>query len=354
MSLNQLKAFVKEIEKNEQTSHGYRAESSFSMLHLVDLMIDKYLIADEKDHGAILLDIFGVLQGLFVAIDALYDLAIGLTKFKYHINVNSNKALHELKYIRNDIVGHPTNRTYPNGGTGFSILSTTNLSREKISYHTYIFEKNNMEIKTKDVYLKPLFDAYFIERDLIIKDIFNYLTHQDTKTHIPEDVYSVYETLNLEKLKEIRNQFMLEYNLNENSSHRFLWRVDLLTKLISWEENDPELNDFILYMCKIQVSKLYDISLDMEKRIGKDLYTPIPKILESFYRFIRKDEAKLYPLLTNLHDYTHPLYNSDLNGLIGFSRSSSVTKILEFLKNQTDDQKAYLIGSTLRSYRLKK
>jgi len=353
MSLEQLKKYIEKLEKNEQNSHAYRAESSFSMLSLVDLMIEKYLEPSESNSGSILLEVFGILQGLFVAIDALYDLALGLTKFKYHINVNSNKTLHELKYIRNDIVGHPTNRTYPNGGTGFSILSTNDLTKEKISYKTYIFEKNKMQEKHKDVYIKTLFEAYYIERNVILKDIYNYLNHLDHQTQIPENIYEIYETLNLEKLLEVKNDFIKEYDLDENSSHRFLWRVSLLEKLINWEENDSDLSLFILYMSKLQASKLYDISLDMEKRVGKDLYTPIPKILESFYRFLRNDENKLLPLLNNLHEYSHPLYESDINAMISYSNNDDVTKLLNFLKSQIDDKKAYLIGSTLRLYRPK-
>jgi hypothetical protein len=151
-------------------------------------MIQRYEAEKQTEKGAILLDVFGVLQGLFVAIDALYDLAIGLTQYKYHVNVNSNSTLHELKYIRNDIVGHPTHRTYPNGGMGFSILSTEHLSKERFAYHTYLFEKNKMEVVTKDVYIKPLFDAYKEEKDNILEDIYRYLTHEETKTNIPEDI----------------------------------------------------------------------------------------------------------------------------------------------------------------------
>lgn len=353
MSLESLKQYVFESKKDEQNSHGYRAQSSFSMLEHVDLMIQRYISEPQKEKGAILLDVFGVLQGLFVAIDALYDLAIGLTQYKYHVNVNSNPTLHELKYIRNDIVGHPTHRTYPNGGMGFSILSTEHLSKERFAYHTYIFEKNKMEVKTKDVYIKPLFDAYEEEKNNILKDIYRYLTHIETKTNIPEDIYSLYETLNFDLLNEIRIRFRKEYDLDEKSSHRFLWRADLLELLIHWDEEDKELKEIVFYMSKYQASKMYEIALDLESRKGEDLFTPIPDLLHSFYKFMRKHEEVALPLLKNLHDYHHPLFHSDLAALLSLNPSKDAAKLLRFLKNIKEEPKAYLIGSALKSYRPK-
>lgn len=276
MRLNVLRSYVQETKKDERNSHGYRAASSFSMLEHVDLMIDRYLKEPQDQKGAILLDVFGMLQGLFVAIDALYDLAIGLTQYKYHINVNSNPILHELKYIRNDIVGHPTHRTYPNGGMGFSILSTERLSKEKFSYHTYIFEKNKLNIDTKDVFVKPLLDAYKSEREKILDDILIFLKHETSKTNIPEELYTLFETLNLEKLIEIEEKFKKEYDLKDDSNHRFMWRSALLKKIILWHEDDVVLNDLVSYMGKVQVAKLYEISLDMEERKGLELLSAYP------------------------------------------------------------------------------
>ena len=353
MSLESLKSFVFESRKDTQNSHGYRAQSSFSMLEHVDLMIQRYETEEQTEKGAILLDVFGILQGLFVAIDALYDLAIGLTQYKYHVNVNSNPTLHELKYIRNDIVGHPTHRTYPNGGMGFSILSTEHLSKERFAYHTYLFEKNKMEVVTKDVYIKPLFEAYKEEKDNILEDIFRYLTHEETKTNIPEEIFSLYETLNLNLLNDIKEKFIKEYDLDKKSPHRFLWRAGLLEMLINWDEEDRELKEMVFYMSKFQASKMYEIALNLENRTGADLYTSIPRILQSFYRFVRKNEGLALPLLTNLHDFNHPLFQSDLAALLSLNPSKDAAKLLGFLQNIDEEPKAFLIGSALKSYRPK-
>jgi hypothetical protein len=353
MSLINLKQYVESSVKDERNSHGYRADASFRMLEHVELMIDRYLSENQTEKGAVLLDVFGLLQALFVAIDALYDLAIGLTQYKYHINVNSNPILHELKYIRNDIVGHPTHRTYPEGGMGFSILDTDQLSKDKLVYQTYIYDKNSLEIKSKEVLFKELIDAYHHEKDIILNDIYVYLTHEETETNIPEKVFVLYETLNYEQLQVVKKDFMKEYGIDEKSSHRFLWRIDFLEKLIHWDEEDKELKDIVTYMSKLQASKLYAIALDMENRKGQDLYTPIPKLLSSFYKFMRKNEEIGLPLLKNIHDYSHPLHQSDISALIGLNPPKDAAKLLKFIKQANDDSKVYLIGSILRSYRPK-
>ncbi|MBU1141544.1 MAG: hypothetical protein KKG64_03370 [Firmicutes bacterium] len=351
MSLDNLKQYVSETEKDNRNSHGYRATSSFLMLEHVDLMIDRYQKEKQTEQGAILLDVFGLLQGFFVAIDALYDLAIGLTQYKYHVNINANSALHELKFIRNDIVGHPTHRTYDDGATGFSILSMENLSKESLTYKTYIYEKNKMEVITKDVLFQPLIDAYKIEKENILNEIYLYLQHEDTKTDIPEKIYALFETINDDVLKEIKEMFINEYKLDETSSHRFLWRLKLMEKLIHWEETDPKLNEVILYMSKIQAAKLYKIAMDLENRKHQELFFSIPSLLSAFYKFIRKNEKVAYPLIKNLHDFRHPFFQRELVALMALNPHKDVMKLIRLLKDTKDESKVYLIGSMMRAYR---
>jgi len=353
MSLNELRSYVEKSSSDQQQSHGLRAKSSFLMLEDVDLMIDKYVKEDPKEKGSVLLNVFGLLQGLFVAIDALYDLAIGLTQYKYHINININPKLHELKFIRNDIVGHPTHRTYPDGGIGFSIIDQDSISKEKLSYKTYIYEKNNLDVRTKDVYFKPLIDAYHEEKDHILLDILKYMQHEMTETSIPEEIATLYETLNLDLLKKIEETFTKEYKLEEQTSHRFIWRSRLLRLLISWEETDPSLREIVLYMSKLQASKMYEIALNMEHRTGKDLYTPIPSMLHAFYKFIRKNEKEALPLIQNIHDVKDPYFHRNLLGLLVLNPNKDALKLIHFLKNQTNDHKIFLIGSIMRMYRPK-
>lgn len=353
MSLNGIKKYIDKLDKDHQNSHTYRAMSSFEMIENIDLMIDRYLDQVQTEKGAILLDVFGLLQGLFVAIDALYDLAIGLTQYKYHININSNPVLHELKYIRNDIVGHPTHRTYNNGGMGFSILKSDKVSKDKIVYQTFIYQKNEMEVKEKEVIFKPLLEHFRAEKKQILQEIYQYLVHSETKTDIPEKLFTLYETLNEDLLYEIEEDFRKTYALDESSKHRFFWRAGLLKTLIDWHEQDDDYDQLIFYMSKVQVSKMYEMALDMEHRKGQDLYTEIPSLLYKFYKFIRRHEKDALKLLSYLHDKDHPLHQGDLVALLAMNPPKEVYKLLMFLRQQKSEEKVFLIGSALRAYRPK-
>lgn len=353
MSLAQLKAFVIKEQKNIENAHGKRAMSAFEMLENVDLMIHRYFAEPQTEKGAILLDVFGLMQGLFVAVDALYDLAIGLTSFKYHVNINKNKTLRQLKFIRNDIVGHPTHRTYENGGTGFSILRQKPLNKDEIVYDTYIYQKGKETVDTKTVAFKPLVEAYMDEKETILSDLYGYVHNKDGSTALSESCFRLYETLNMDVLEEVRNKFIDTYSLSKDSKHRFLWRADLLKTLIAWHEDDETLNSFILYMAKVQAGKLYDIALKSANQFGHELYTKLPEALVDFYRFIRSHERTAYPLLENVHDADHPLYQADVQALLSLDPHNGAEQLIRFLLVQTDEQKAFLIGSTLREYRKK-
>ncbi len=354
MSIIKLKAYVNQLNMDKKNSHTYRALSSFEMIENVDLMIKRYLDEPQTQKGAILLDVFGLLQGLFVAIDAIYDLAIGLTQYKYHVNINSNPILHELKYIRNDIVGHPTHRTYYDGGTGFSILKTEPMTKDKIVYDTYIYLKNKVEVQVKEVHFRELLDNYEKEKEIILNDIYEYLMHHETKTQIPERLFTLYETLNLNDLSDIVKSFRDTYHLNKDSKHRFFWRANLVETLIDWHEDDQLMNRVILYISKLQVSKMYEMALDMEHRKGVDLYTALPDVISDFYKFMRKNEKDGLKLLSNVHDYDHPLHQSDLLALMSLNPPKDVYHLLKYLKESKSEEKVYLIGSILRAYRPKK
>lgn len=345
-----IKKYVENLKKDELSSHGYRAEASFLMLDHVDLIISSFKEVDKTNKGKLLMAVFGLLQGFFVGIDALYDLSIGLTQYKYPININNNEVLHELKYIRNDIVGHPTHRVYPNGGIGFSVIDV--IEENKMEYKTYVYENKTLQTKSKAVYFNELISQYEKEKTNIINEIETYLLHDKSKTDLPEKLTSLYETLNLKLLKEIKADFINIYHV-KSTSHRFLWRIMLLEKLLDWHDKDFDLNNVITYMTKVQIAKLYEIALDMENREQKTLYTPLPKLINQFYKFIRRNEEKLAVFLHNLNDSGHPLHHADLKALIKENPSADVLKLLNFLDVQIDSDKRFLIGSILRNYRKK-
>ena len=86
----------------------------------------------EAPAGECLSRVYALLQTLFVSIDALYSLNILLTRNKNNININQNRQLRELKYIRNDVVGHPVNRIFANDEVGFCVLKKNDITDYKV------------------------------------------------------------------------------------------------------------------------------------------------------------------------------------------------------------------------------
>ncbi len=353
MSLDLLKSYVELLDKDEQNSYGYRAKAAYDMLGHIDMMIKAYQSDTVHNQGEVLLDVFGLLQGFFVGIDSLYDLAIGLTHYKYHININQNKVLHQLKYVRNDIVGHPTNRTYDKGAIGFSVLKPAKLTKQNMTYETFIYHRNRLEKRMQTVVFEDMIAEYQNEKDQLISDIYKFVSKPPKDGEMVNDLLDLYDTLNLDLANKIKNDFMQKYGLDEKSKHRFLWRLDLVKTLINWHDQDDDIDSFIIYMAQLQVEKLYDMICDMQDVRGKEIYTDLPEILIDFYKFIRKHEVKAYPLLMNLHDFDHPTHHQDFEKLLELKPKGDTLKLLLFLQGQKSEQKVYLIGSTLKNYRVK-
>jgi hypothetical protein len=344
MSLKDLRPFLDKLNNGR----NHRMISAYLMLENVDLMVDRYFKFEAFEKGDILLKVFGLLQALFVGVDSLYDLSIGITANKYYININQNKIMHQLKYIRNDIVGHPTNRTYDQGKIGFSILDLDQLTNENLKYKTYVYDKNVIDTVFQDVSIAKLIRAYHLEKDVLLKDLLVFLKTDVGGTILPELIFDLYQTRQMHLLEKIEKTFYDVYGV-KNPNHRLIWRLNLVKVCFKWHEEDLELETFVNYILSTQIIKLYKIALDLDRRRLNLPYAKVPKILSATYKFLDKNHD-LLPYLENLHDFDHPLHKHDVNVLLSHTESPYVIKLLNFLNNQTDETKVYLIGSTIKAF----
>lgn len=347
-----LTSHLKSLELNEVNSPTYRAKSAFEMLSHVDDMTKTYESIAKANSNDILLNVFGVLQALFVGIDALYDLSIGLTHFKYHIHVNQNKTLRRLKFIRNDVVGHPTHRTYQEGAVGFSMIDMSKTNLKMLVYTTYYYQKNQVQMKHQKVEMLPLIHAYHEEKEYLLHSLVNYLSQPQTHSNLDEKVYTLYETLSYDLVKEVVTQFQRDYYIND-VHHRFLWRASLLEYAIKWTTNDQEILSLITYIAKYQASKMYQILQDLNGHKGKELYTELPDIVVEIYRFMKHHESKILPLLKVFQDPSHTMLSTYIDSMMALKPNSLVRKFLNFFKQSQDDKASYLLGSILTQYRPK-
>ena len=125
---------------------NYQILSALSALKTTNDIQASFLKEENNlDKGDYALRLYALLQALFVSIDSLYAMAYGLTKSRSFININANPDLRLLKYIRNDVVGHPSNRIVSDD-IDFCVLDDSSITKEEFNY--YIYSKEEIKKKT--------------------------------------------------------------------------------------------------------------------------------------------------------------------------------------------------------------
>lgn len=327
-----------------------RAKSSLAALKYVDLMIEDFKVRQAHNKADILLDVFGLLQGLFVAIDALYQLSFSATKYKYNVNINQNRNLKHLKYLRNDIVGHPTNRNYADGSFGFSVILEDEITKEKISYITYIMRNKEILKKKQTIFFDDVLIAYETEKLQILKDLENYLGNMP---HIEETTgllvklfeHALNNTFETKDLDLIEQKFAEENNISTNSNHRFLYRLRLLKDLFNWR--DSKYQDIISYAVKHQILAIYKMNLDINNKKVRIPTIDKPLMISDLQSIIKKSkQAK--NLIQNLNDLDHPLFLSDLDQLIKFVKHPQIKQFLIWFQKLKDRDHSFAIGKIIK------
>ncbi|MFA7376171.1 MAG: hypothetical protein WCZ13_01585 [Acholeplasmataceae bacterium] len=309
-------------------------------------------LTDKKD---VLIHLFGLLQNLFVSIDALYDISKATMSHRYSVNLNLNKTLHELKYIRNDIVGHPTHRTYNTGGFGFSLMNMEETTMKFLKYETHIYKREKHDYVSRVVNTEELISEFLNEAEDILHEINVSISDRVEKGNISILIYEFIADLNIGKfnyqlLSEISEIQKNNVNASQTSHHRILWRIDLLYVLDNWKEKNKEKQEMIEYMKLQQAIKIYEMACVIEKIEPKYVKTVLPSLLDSFYRFIKNDERRM-KFLSYLKDFDHPYHQSDLDELIeDANQDSRARTVLNWLKRQQNEHKVFLLGSELEKY----
>jgi len=358
MYLTHLEEIKNALVKSD-TQNYYKSVSSISVLQQTPLIFEAFKKEHNSHTGAILLDIYGLLQNLFVSIDALYDLSKMTMHYKYSVNVNQNETLRTLKYIRNDIVGHPTHRTYSEGGIGYSQINIEQTTKLTIYYDTHFFKKGIHSSSQKEINTEDLMKAFIEEATMIVGEVKNHLVEPVKVKRLSEMAYQFYlklqiETFDLDLLTTLKETFKKDHHLTDKSKNRLLWRIGLLEILNRWQDIDKEYDELIDYLIKEQAIKIYKILCDIEEVESKYLINKTPELLLSVYRFFKQHpEALIY--LKNLHDYTHQFYDNDLEELVKFTNKyPKANKLFRFLARQTDGDKVFLIGSAIQKFDAKK
>lgn len=334
------------INSLENSFFKVKLKYSFETIKRVDSIINYHNQNETNNKDLIMINIFGLLQSMFVSIDALYTLTISITNSKNYININQNENINNLKFIRNDVVGHPINRKYRNNSTGYGIINEDTLKYNSFDFNIYIKNNDTISNKTTNINLKNIKDSYTIEKDKVIKKLNHYLTKKYSKTNLDQLLINLHNDLTIDNINLIKNVYIKNYT---NTNDRFIWRIYLLEVLINWNETDKDISSVINYLKYKQINKLIYIINEIENKNTKPNKINVPNIVKKINTYFENNKQYI-KYLKDISDYNNPSYEYNLNYLINNIEDELVLKYLNFLKQQTKRSKIYLIGSILNNY----
>ena len=132
-----------------------------------------------------------------------------LTKSKAFININKNEDLRKLKYIRNDVVGHPANRTYNSKDLAYCILNNESVKKYSFSYSIY----HNETIENVTIDLNSIINSYYIECNNLLNEIFNIAKENKSSSKLTKKAFMVLDAyINnndyIAELKELKSLYL--------------------------------------------------------------------------------------------------------------------------------------------------
>lgn len=337
----------------------YMAKTAIETLQNMNLMLNEYDHATNETTGQHILSLFGILQGLFVAIDSLYSIGRATSLHKIMINLNQNDILREIKIIRNDVVGHPSYRQYEEDSVGFCVLDLDHLTNHTIRYLVYTKENKSVVIDHKSIEMNQVILNYYQESNQILQQTIQFLSFYDFRqtTELSDDISMLgYRYHHNEKdarlLQSIKDKFISQMKLSPKSNHRVLWRIQLIEKLFNYHDQ----NSFIVYLCHLEIYKLYMLIYQMEKQLH-------PKLK---YKFISVKQPEAFAQLklkmkqihshhfdaNVLQDSRHPLYRQHMDRVLAVGRyDKNTTTLVDWIHEkvlENDKDILYLIGSELK------
>ncbi len=301
----------------------------------------------EKEVSEKLMTLYGLLQSLFVSIDALYELSYLLSGSKKFININQNEDLRILKHIRNDVVGHPANRNTRYKENAYCLLDKNTITNTNFTY--FIYKKS--EVEEKKVELIPLIEAYYGETNSLLKSLLNISNYALGNSHLIlliQNIVKKYPYTNyLSDLNKLYLEYLEKYK-NKDIKNRFVWRYELINKIEEFNKINivDDLKQDVIFL---QLTKLYNI-------ISAKVYSfnSHGNIIKSLYRFMRKN-LDLYNDRIYLCDMSHPYFKETLNIFISRAKDNERViyyfKLLEELFNLGESNLVYAYALPLKNFK---
>lgn len=327
----------------------YRIKASIHVLENTDDVIAQY-----ENREFALINLYGLLQYLFISIDALYDLAYGILNNKWSININTNSVLRDIKYVRNDVIGHPTNRQYGNKEIGYCAIDFKKTKKDQLVYDTFLPDTVK---QTKVIDVPNLIENFIKEYKKTIREIYGNFNKNGTYgivflSPIALNILDNYSKgVFLEKdLKKMAEVYQKTYGLEEDSKNRFLWRIEIclsLKEIVPFNNKEAEV---LTYLILRQMNKLCLMASDSDyqnyqyQSVRPDFKIKIPSLIHYTRFFIKENEI---PIKNVLKDKNHPLFDFYLTKIMK-EGNKMVKECCQFLLRLKDNERfLYAIGSEI-------
>ncbi len=301
--------------------------------------------------------LYALLQGLFVSVDSLYSLALTLTKSKSYININNNASLRQLKYIRNDVVGHPSNRVLNSDVLAYCILDNESIDLDGFSYKIYTPE----EIIERNVDINTILEAYYIEANSLLDELYKVAKNDLNKSKLEIYITKVVDDYILNRdymasLEDFMTEYKTIYKNAKRDQHRAIWRYEIIKDLKAFSNNDFE-KEIIDYCVGIEITKIYALIKDVSYSITNR--KKLPEGIAYFYKFMNKNKDQ-YNLLEYVTDSSNPLFLksitklSDLAKKKGFTAAGNYLEMIIRAYNDANMDIAYGLALPIKDYKKKK
>lgn len=325
----------------------------------INYIIEEYLnnYQNKNSNGKKMILVFGLLQGLFAAIDSLYSIGKALDVNKVLINLNQNKVLKEIKRIRNDVVGHPSYRYYNNNSIGYCLMDVDHITSSNIVYQCYSNEDDELHNYKTEVNMVEVIDNYYKECNQIIENTLRFI---EIKKSLPDinllsEVVILFKKYqknikNTDSLKKVKEVYIKLMSLQPDSNDRIIWRINNILYMFKLDDNE-----FINHFINLEIKKLYDLLFVLERQINSNtkhtkLYFYGSDVLNKLKRKLIKFEKYNKDIYT---DIDNQLFHKLIEDLINITKTDkkyeNFSDWLNIIYKKNDEILLYVVGSFLKS-----
>ena len=340
------------VRKNYQMASAIKALAVSNDIQEAYYM--NYNVSNKKE---CILRLYALLQGLFVSIDSLYALSNAIAGGKSIININNNQYLRNLKYVRNEVVGHPSSKQFGYPKPAYCILDTDSVTMDTFKYGIYSYDG----VKTKEIDINELLISYYKEANNLLDELYQIsIKHNETsvlKEYIKKVLDDYYRTGHyINSLNKFIDKYKEIYPNSKREQHRIIWRYELILKLAAIDNDNKDLNELVFYCIGLELNKMFKLIYGCDYNHRADFQ--LPQTVISLYRFLNRN-SDYVPYIEYLKDSDHPLYYESLKYVYEGVSLKKMEKAMDYIgfllalfKGEEHDL-LYALGLPITEYKKK-